>query len=168
MFIKSRNMRAFTLVELLIVIAIMLLLSGVVAVNLMQRRDVSEIKVQQIQIDQIANAIEQFRMDMRRYPTVDEGLAVLWDQELMEDSVGWSGPYLNDPIVSDQWGREYEYVFPGELRSAKHFDIRSSGPDGEMNTEDDITNHDRIKDSDGEIDESYEDFDEAFDSVNEM
>ena len=99
---------------------------------------------------------------------VDEGLAVLWDQELMEDSVGWSGPYLNDPIVSDQWGREYEYVFPGELRSAKHFDIRSSGPDGEMNTEDDITNHDRIKDSDGEIDESYEDFDEAFDSVNEM
>tara|TARA_Y100001970_G_scaffold255174_1_gene331612 strand:+ start:170 stop:643 length:474 start_codon:yes stop_codon:yes gene_type:complete len=157
------------LVELLIVIAIMLLLSGVVAVNLMQRRDVSEVRVQRIQIDQISDALEQFRLDMRRYPTVDEGLAVLWDKELIEEeAMEWSGPYLNDPVAKDQWGNEYEYIYPGELRSEKHFDLRSFGPDGEVDTEDDITNHDRIKDSEGEIDESYEDFDEALGAGEEM
>ena len=66
----------------------------------------------------------------------------------------------------DRWGSDWIYRYPGEIRGESFYDIISIGPDKEEDTDDDITNHDRMRDADGEIGEEFDDFttpDEAAD-----
>jgi general secretion pathway protein G len=153
--------RGLTLIEILIVIAILLAIGALVVVNLMPAREHADIDLTRVQIDQMTSALDRFRVDLRRYPTEDEGLAALWNREALEeerDQQNWRGPYI-DPIRTDPWGNAYVYRFPSEIRdSEQHFDIISFGPDGEEGTDDDITNHDRLRGEDGEI-ERFDDFD---------
>ena len=51
----------------------------------------------------------------------------------------------------DRWGNELVFHFPGEIRGESYYALISVGPDGEEGTADDITNHDRLRDADGEI-----------------
>ena len=162
---KRRNTnslrRGFTLIELLIVIAILLAIGGLVVVNLIPRGEQERADLQLVQFDLIDGALQNFRLDLSRWPTEDEGLAALWDSEILEeeeDIQRWRGPYLKDKIAKDQWGNELIYRYPGTERGESFFDIVSIGPDREEDTEDDITNHDRIRDEEGEISEDFEDF----------
>ena len=163
---QSNHARAFarrglTLIEILIVIAILLAIGGLVVVNLMPARDQADIDLTTAQIDRMNGALERFRLDLRRYPSEEEGLAALWDREVLEDEADmerWRGPYM-DVINEDTWGSEWIYLYPGELRGEQYYDLVSPGPDREEGTEDDITNHDRLRGEDGEI-ESF-DFDDA-------
>lgn len=151
--------RAFTLIELLIVIAILLAIGGLVVVNLIPRGEQAKADLQRVQFDLIRSAFDQFRLDMDRWPTQDEGLDVLWNKESLEDdteSERWRGPYLPDPIREDRWGHELLYRFPGEIRGETYYDLISVGPDGEEGTEDDITNHDRLRDEEGEMPEDID------------
>ena len=70
----------------------------------------------------------------------EEGVVVLWDKSALdEDSASrWAGPYLESAVPKDMWGHEWVYVFPAE-DVAVGFDIVSVGPDGQENTEDDIS-----------------------------
>lgn len=157
----NRRRRGFTLIELLIVIAILLAIGGLVAVTLLNVRDQSDIDLQRVQFDQIGEAMKRFNLDLRRYPNEEEGLAALWDQEVLEDEQAmnnWRGPYLDSPINEDMWGTELEYRFPSEERGEGHYDVVSAGPDREFGTEDDITNHDRLRDEGGELDDGLDDF----------
>jgi len=152
--------RGLTLIEILIVIAILLAIGALVVVNLMPAREQADQDLTVVQIDQMTSALDRFRLDLRRYPTEDEGLAALWNEEALEeedDQQNWRGPYI-DPIREDPWGNEFVYRFPGEIRGEEYYDIISYGPDGEEGTEDDITNHDRLRDEEGEI-EQFDDFD---------
>lgn len=151
--------RGLTLIEILIVIAILLAIGGLVVVNLLPARDQADIDLTTVQIDQIGEALDRFRLDMRRFPTEDEGLAALWNREVLEDEQemqNWRGPYM-DQLTTDPWGNEWVYRFPGEIRGEDYYDLISYGPDGEEGTEDDITNHDRLRDEEGEI-ETFDDF----------
>ena len=151
---QPRAPQGVTLIELLIVIAILLAIGGLVVVNLIPRGEQAKTDIQRIQFDLIASALDNFRLDMDRWPSEDEGLAVLWDAELLEDENDrerYRGPYLEDPITEDRWGNELLYRFPGELRGETYYDIISNGPDGEEDTEDDISNHDRLRGADGEM-----------------
>jgi len=146
----------FTLIELLIVIAILLALGSIVAVNFLSYGDQAEVDVQKAQFDQIDSAMKGFRLDFKRYPSEDEGLEVLWNRDALEDeeeATKWRGPYLEQPVKSDRWGREFDYVYPGDLIGESFYDLVSYGPDGEEGTEDDITNHDRRKTEDGEFEQ---------------
>ncbi len=159
--IPRRRRRAFTLIELLIVIAILLAIGSLVVVNLIPRGEQAKRDIQRVQLDQIDGAMSQFRLDMDRWPTEEEGLEVLWKREALEDENDyerWRRRYLEDPILKDRWGNELVYRYPGEIRGESFYDLISFGPDGEEGTEDDITNHDRGRDADGEIPQEMSEF----------
>lgn len=152
---KSPRRTGFTLIELLIVIAILLALGGIVLVSYINVQERADKNIQTVQFDSLDDALKRFRLDMKRWPSEDEGLAALWNREVLEeedDMAKWGGPYLEEPILEDAWGNELVYRFPGELRGESFYDLISFGPDGEEDTEDDITNHDRLRGEDGEID----------------
>ncbi len=142
MMTETRTVRArgFTLVEVLIVLAIIVSLGGLVAYNLLPQRDRANNNIMQAQLDIVEDALEQFYVDLDRYPTEDEGIAVLWDETLLEDEADqekWTGPYLKEPIENDYWGNPWNYRFPGELDETM-YQFWSNGKDGEEGTEDDI------------------------------
>ncbi|RZI81550.1 MAG: type II secretion system protein GspG [Rubrivivax sp.] len=135
----ARVPRGFTLLELLVVILIIGLLTGIVAPRLMGQIGRSERTVARGQIDAFDKAIEAFRLDMGRYPTNSEGL-----QALMQAPAGdarWRGPYLKGGVPIDPWGSPYQYRSPGG--SGRDFDLTSYGRDraaGGSGDDADITN----------------------------
>jgi general secretion pathway protein G len=153
--------RAFSLIELLIVIAILLAIGGLVVVNLLPAKDQADIDLTRVQIDQFSAAMKRFRLDLKRWPSEEEGLSVLWSSSGLEeedDEANWRGPYLETPTPNDTWGNEWIYRQPSELLDGGAYDIVSTGPDGEEDTEDDVHNHLRMMNEEGEIDEAFDDF----------
>ena len=91
--------------------------------------------VAEIQI--LTIAIKEFKSDIGRYPTMDEGIKVLG--EVTTNANGSFGPFIPHMRESDPWGHSFVYKFPG-VRSSKPFDIYSVGPDGKEGGGDDIGN----------------------------
>ena len=83
----------FTLLELLVVMTIIGLLAGYVGPKFFAHIGKSEIKAARAQIDGFEKALDQFRLDMGRYPSTEEGLAALMNKPA-GDTGKWSGPYL--------------------------------------------------------------------------
>ncbi|WP_153108909.1 type II secretion system major pseudopilin GspG [Propionivibrio limicola] len=116
----------FTLLELLVVMAIIGLLAGYVGPRFFSQIGKSETKVAQAQIDAFGKALDQYRLDVGRYPSTDQGL-----QALMAAPVGearWQGPYLKKAVPADPWGKPYQYRQPGEHGE---YDLLSLGADGQ-------------------------------------
>lgn len=115
----------FTLLELLVVILIIGLLTGIVGPRFMSQISRSEITAAKAQIDAFEKALETYRIDTGRYPSTTQGLQALVARPV--DEPRWRGPYLKDQVPSDPWGQPYDYRAPG--RGAKEFDIISLGRD---------------------------------------
>lgn len=115
----------FTLMELLVVIAIIGLLTAYVGPRYFSQIGRSEIRAAEAQIDALEKALDQFRLDIGRYPTTREGLAVLTEPPSAEPR--WFGPYLKRAVPDDPWGRPYVYRAPGARRD---FELFSLGKDG--------------------------------------
>lgn len=161
---RRHRRRGFTLLELLIVIMILLALGSLVLVNLMGVAEQSDVDLQTVQFDSIDEAMNRFKLDMKRYPSEEEGLQVLWNSEALQsenDLNQWRGPYLENPVREDQWGNELIYRNPSEIREGDYYDLVSIGPDGEEGTDDDITNHDRYLNEEGEMGSDFDDFSPA-------
>lgn len=138
----TRNRRALTLIEVLIVIAILLAIGGLVVVNLMPAKDKADKDTQMLQLQNISGALDQFRLNMKRYPSEEEGLAALWDKSVIaseDEAANWHGPYLQKPVTADAWGSELVYHSPSE-QGQGGYDLISLGPDKQEGTGDDITN----------------------------
>ena len=121
----NRENRGFTLLELLVVMVIIGLLAGLVVPRYFSQVGKSQVKVAAAQIDALEKALVQFRLDVDRFPTTDEGLAAL--NEAPTDAVGWAGPYLKKAVPEDPWGRPFIYREPGEHSD---FDLLTLGKDG--------------------------------------
>jgi general secretion pathway protein G len=121
----QKNIKGFTLLELLVVMVIIGLLAGLVVPRYFGQVGKSQSKVAAAQIDALDKAIVQFRLDTDRFPTTEEGLAALNEQPPGVD--GWSGPYLKKAVPEDPWGREYIYKEPGDHSD---FDLYTYGKDG--------------------------------------
>lgn len=148
---EARGARGFTLIEVLIVIAILLAIGGLVVVNLIPQKEKADIDLQKIQIADIDKAMKMFKLNMNRWPTEDEGLAALTDKSVIQDEgeqSQWRGPYLETPVLQDHWKHDLIYRNPSE-RGEGLYDIVSMGPDGEEGTADDIANFDLLKGSAG-------------------
>ena len=110
-----RNRRGFTLLELLVVIVIIGLLAGYVAPRYFSQVGKSETQVARAQIDALEKALDQYRLEHRRYPTSEEGLAAVQ-------------PYMKKTLPTDPWGRPYVYRVPGQ--KGGEFEVFSYGRDG--------------------------------------
>jgi len=121
-----KNMRkAFTLVELLVVIVIIALLSSLVAPKLFSKLDNAKVKTAYTQMQMLSTALDTFRLDVGRYPTTQEGLEILWLKE--SDVKDWNGPYLPKKIKGDPWDNPYNYKYPGSDKN--DYDLFSYGAD---------------------------------------
>ncbi len=120
-----RREDGFTLLELLVVMVIIGLLAGLVAPRYFGQLGKSNTKVAKAQINALEQALDQFRLDVGRYPTSEEGLESL--NQAPADVEGWSGPYLKKGIPLDPWGRAYLYQQPG---TNAELDLYSYGKDG--------------------------------------
>jgi general secretion pathway protein G len=136
---KTVERRAFTLLEVLMVIVILGVLAALIVPQFTGTQEQSKIKTTRIQVRSIEDALERFKMECGRYPTSEEGLAALVSKPGSEDIADkWPGAYLKQP-ARDAWDRELQYRFPGQYNSDS-FDVWSNGPDGNEGSEDDITN----------------------------
>jgi len=122
---KDRRSAGFTLIELMIVIAILGMMAYMVAPRLMGVMGKAKPKITQADIKNLETAIDLFYLDVGRYPTDEEGLKALYQRP--DNMPNWAGPYIKT-APKDPWGREYVYKFPGE-RGA--YDIYSYGADGQ-------------------------------------
>lgn len=137
---RRASRRGFTLIEVLIVIAIILALVALVGVAVIPRQDTAKIDLCKAQVKQMESGLKLFYVDFGRYPTEEEGLAVLWDKEVLDpdaDAAKWVG-YMNEPLPRDIWGGEWGFRSE-EPEYGEAYDLWSNGPDGEEGTDDDVT-----------------------------
>ena len=129
----------FTLLELLVVVAIIGLLVGYVAPRYFSQVGKSEVGVAKAQVDALQKALDQFRLDIGQYPSTEFGLNALVTRPA--NSPKWNGPYLAKAVPPDPWGKPYIYKAPGERGD---YDLMSYGKDGQpggSGENADITNH---------------------------
>jgi general secretion pathway protein G len=129
--------RAFTLVEIIVVVTIIALLAALVVPRLWSRLDVAKRNIASAEVKAIENAVNMYLAD------TGDPLSAGFDLEILvlrpDDGGGPEGPYFNkaDDLI-DPWRNPYLVRVPGEINF--DFDVYSLGPDGQEGTEDDIVN----------------------------
>jgi general secretion pathway protein G len=130
----------FTLLEILVVLAIIGLLAGLAITNVDKIFGGAQVSTVRLQVrDSMRTSLTSYRIAMGDYPTTGEGL-----QALISAPSGktdrWHGPYLEPAkIPTDPWGEPLQYRYPGE-KNRGSYDLWSKGPDKQSGTEDDIGN----------------------------
>jgi general secretion pathway protein G len=128
-FTRTRNnpthQNGFTLMELLVVLAILGLLMSLVGPRVLSQLGGAKTKTTAIQIKDLEQSLEMYKLDVGRFPTTEQGLDALVEKP--SGVVGWNGPYLKSDVPLDPWNREYHYKYPGERME---LDIYSYGQDG--------------------------------------
>lgn len=143
--------RGFSLVELMIVLAILVLLAGLVLPRLLGSQDKADRQATQTQISSFESALDMYKIDNRSFPNTEDGLAALLKAPEDEGRAkNWDGPYM-DELPTDPWGNPYSYEYPPTegAKDAPH--IWSNGPDGESGTEDDIQNWSSSEDGEDDL-----------------
>lgn len=119
-----RRRGGFTLVEMLVVLAIIGLISALVGPRVLSQLTDSRERAAKLQIEAFSSALDIFFIDVGRYPVEAEGLAALVEKP--SNVQVWNGPYLRgDRVPLDPWGREYRYSSDGRL-----FQIVTQGAEG--------------------------------------
>jgi general secretion pathway protein G len=138
---KRHGQAGFTLLEILIAIALLAAIAGLLVTNLDRilgggREEVARLFVEET----LETPLTAYRVNMGRYPTTEEGLLALVAQP-SDDAINWRGPYVKK-MNPDPWGNPYQYKSPAE-RSNTGYDLWSFGPDGQESG-DDIGNWGRV------------------------
>jgi len=140
--LRSANRSArkgFTLIEVLLTLALLALLASVVILNVDTFFSGGRAQVAEIWVNQsVKTPLRSFQLHVGRYPTTEEGLQALVDRPSGVEERNWRGPYIED-LPDDPWGNPYRYRHPGE-NNPRSYDVWSMGPDGVSGTGDDIGN----------------------------
>lgn len=132
-----RNIKGFSLIELLVVLMILGLIAGLVVPNVLERGQDAKLKAAAAEVQRLSMAVDEYYLDNGRPP---ESLRNLLEEP--SSASNWNGPYIKESNLNDPWENAYQYRYPGEHRS---YDLWSHGADGTPGgTEDgaDITNWD--------------------------
>lgn len=121
----KRTTPGFTLMELLIVLVIIGLLAALVGPTLYQRIKPAKQSAARAQIENFMTALDNYFIDVGRYPTTQEGLQALRTKS--EGNAKWNGPYLKKEVPDDSWGNAFIYRAPGRSGG---YEILSYGADG--------------------------------------
>lgn len=132
---SKKNQSGFTLLELMVVAAILSLLVALVAPNILGRSDDAKVAVAKTQIRNIVSALDLYRLDNGSYPSTSQGLQALVSKPSgFPEARNWkSGGYLSS-LPQDPWGNDYMYLSPG---STGKYDLLSLGSDGREGGEED-------------------------------
>lgn len=149
---KKALRQGLSLLEVMIVLVILVGLMAVVGPRLLGTQKKADIRTAEVQIGNIVSALKQYAVDMKSFPTTEEGLELLVtapeDEALARK---WSGPYLEDgKIPLDPWGSQFSYEFDTQDTPSASSDSKNSapefprvfslGPDKQAGTTDDISN----------------------------
>ena len=136
--------KGFTLIEVLLVVAILVVLVGVGVVGYSKIKEGADIDLTKILVGQTADAVKHYQIQMNKYPTNEEGLQALITKPAdQKEAEKWRGPYLENGVIPvDRWNNELKYE---RLESTGDsigpaFRVFSYGPDGQEGTDDDISN----------------------------
>jgi general secretion pathway protein G len=139
---KKRNFRrrraGFTLMEILLVLAILVVLGSLVTVGYVTIQRNANIDSAKTQIRMFEEAIGMYRLDVGKYPSGDQGLQALRLQPPDAPANKWRGPYMTTEIPMDPWGNPYQYQEITDSLNQPSFEVMSNGPDGNNGTQDDI------------------------------
>jgi general secretion pathway protein G len=123
--------RGFTLIEILVVIAVIAILASVVTPLVFRNVGDAKVSAAKAQIEIFATALDAYRLDNDYYPSTTQGLAAL--QAIPQGQPlprNWRGPYLRKAPPQDPWGKPYSYVCPGQV-NPQSYDLSSLGRDGQ-------------------------------------
>ena len=122
-----RAARGMTLIEILVVIVLIGLVMGVLASNFIGKGEEAKRKLAKIEIDQIGQTLDLYKLETGRYPTTQEGLQALIAAP--SGVANWNGPYWKKATVpKDPWGNDYKYASPAQ--NGGPYEIMSYGADG--------------------------------------
>lgn len=133
--LSKRNTSAgFSLLEMIVVLVIIGLLMGLVGPRLFKQADKAKVQTAETQVKMLKGALQTMRLDINRFPTTEEGLGLLSNRP----SSGvvqkvWDGPYIEDGVPMDPWGRPYQYAF--KASEQQPFELYSLGADGQLGGE---------------------------------
>lgn len=134
--------RGFTLIEVLLVLAILGVIAAMLVPSLLRRQKQALIDQTKINIKALEGILRQYGLDHDGdMPTTAQGLEVLIVAPNNDDK--WKGPYITETktLPADAWGRPFQYEFPPTHHSGGDVpDISSGGPDKTFGTADDVTN----------------------------
>ena len=121
-----RAARGMTLIEILVVLVLIGIVMGIVGANFLGKGEKAKGDAAKIEINQIGQTLDLYKLEIGRYPTTQEGLQALITAP--SGVANWNGPYWkNGTIPKDPWGNEYKYTSPG---AKGPYDIVSYGSDG--------------------------------------
>ncbi len=126
--LQSRRSSGFTLIELLVVLVILTLLAGLVGPKVLDQLGGAKSKTAKIQISEIEQSLDLFKLDVGRYPTDAEGLRALVEKPATAQ--GWTAPYLKKGLPTDPWGAAYLYRNPGRNGGPDVFSLGADGKPG--------------------------------------
>lgn len=137
---RRADQRGFTLLEIIIALAILSMLVGIAVVNFNGLFDNAQLTTAKVFVnDSVKLPLFSYKANMGDYPSTAEGLQALISAPANKTD-SWHGPYLGDPkIPLDPWGEPYVYRYPG-TKNKSGYDIFSKGPDKTEGTADDIGN----------------------------
>ena len=139
---RARDEAGFTLVEMLVVIAIIALIMSLVGPRVLNYLAELKVKAAKIQMQSFSSALDLFNLDTGRYPSTGEGLTAL--VQTPGSIPAWNGPYLKGGVLpTDPWGKPYVYRSPGEHGSYDILSYGSDGQEGGAGTAADITSWSR-------------------------
>ena len=130
----------FTLMEILIVLAILAVIIGLVLPNLIGQQRQANIKAAKLAVRSVETALEMYAADHDgEFPPGAQGIDALMRSP--GNDLKWKGPYVKGgKLPTDPWGNPIQYNYPGQHQTDQSPDVWSMGPDKQSNTADDITN----------------------------